>query len=102
MQNLMILIAGLLILFLAFGCKEKTNSNTATEPEEMPAKIEVPMKNCGGVSLIPGTKLFDFEACSREDVFVPGLVLEEMQMMTQIANVSFDPNVRPHLEPRWS
>lgn len=33
------LIAGLLILFLAGGCKEKTNSNTTTEPEEIPGKI---------------------------------------------------------------
>ena len=64
----------------------------------VPEKITGTAKKCGGTLCLPGVGCA-FDACEAEDVTLSGRVIEDLQVVGKIAELSQQPEVRRALEP---
>ncbi len=68
--------------------------------DKIPEKMEAPQYECASFACLPGVGC-TMETCVPKTIEIPGKVIEEMQMMGTIGNISRMPNVRVALEPSF-
>ena len=81
-----------------YNAKELEVYVPTQELDRVPASITVPQNQCGSIVCIPGIGC-TVKACLKKEVQIPGRVIEEMQMMADMANISR--NIRTPLEPQF-
>ncbi len=81
-----------------YSSKELTLYIPAQDMWNIPAQIPSVQKKCGALICVPGAGCAG-DVCDDEKVNVNGRVIEDMQLISYLGNVSRD--MRRQLEPRW-
>jgi len=71
------------------------------EIDKIPEKVQSTQYECGSFACLPGVGC-TMETCAPKTVEIPGRVIEEMQLMGSMGNISRMSNVRAALEPSFS
>jgi len=69
--------------------------------KDVPVKIKGESKECAGYACVPFVGCL-FEGCDTKEIEINGKVVEDLQVMGQMGNISRMPDVRKALEPRFS